>query len=79
MTILVYILSVLLMILVPVVLAALLRRRFVVPWFLFCVGILTFTASQAVHLPFNAWLADLGVLPHADQQWYSVALAPPPG
>jgi len=60
-----YILSILLMILMPVLLAVLLRRRFVVPWFLFCAGILTFTASQVVHLPLNAWLADLGILPHA--------------
>ena len=28
-------------------------------------GILTFIASQVVHLPLNAWLADLGILPHA--------------
>jgi ABC-2 type transport system permease protein len=60
-----YSISILLMILLPVILAALLRRRFVTPWFLFCVGILTFTASQAVHLPLNNWLADLGILPHA--------------
>lgn len=60
-----YTLSILLMIIVPVILAALLRRRFVVPWFLFCAGILTFIASQVVHLPLNAWLADLGILPHA--------------
>ena len=67
-----YIISILLMILIPVLLAALLRRRFVTPWFLFCAGILTFTASQAVHLPLNAWLANLGILPHAGQ------VTPPP-
>ncbi len=63
-----YILSIALMILLPVLFAALLRRRFVTPWLLFCVGILTFTASQVVHLPLNAWLADLGVLPHAGRE-----------
>jgi ABC-2 type transport system permease protein len=63
-----YILSIALMILLPVLFAALLRRRFVTPWMLFCVGILTFTASQVVHLPLNAWLADLGILPHAGRQ-----------
>jgi ABC-2 type transport system permease protein len=60
-----YTISILLMILLPIFLAALLRRRFVTPWFLFCAGILTFTASQVVHLPLNAWLANLGILPHA--------------
>jgi ABC-2 type transport system permease protein len=63
-----YTLSILLMILLPIFLAALLRRRFVTPWFLFCAGILTFTASQVVHLPLNAWLADLGLLPHAGSE-----------
>ena len=58
-----YTLSVLLMIALPVVLAALLRRRFAVPWLLFFVGVLTFTASQVVHFPLNSWLGDLGVLP----------------
>jgi uncharacterized membrane protein YhfC len=65
MLIFLYVLSILLMILLPILLAALLRRRFVIPWFLFCAGILTFIASQVVHLPLNAWLADLGILPQA--------------
>jgi uncharacterized membrane protein YhfC/ABC-type transport system involved in multi-copper enzyme maturation permease subunit len=68
MLILFYTITILLMILLPILLAALLRRRFVVPWFLFCAGILTFTASQVVHLPLNAWLADLGLLPHAGSE-----------
>jgi ABC-2 type transport system permease protein len=63
-----YVLSILLMILLPIFLAALLRRRFITPWFLFCAGILTFTASQVVHLPLNAWLADLGLLPQAGRE-----------
>ena len=56
-------LSVLLMILLPVALAAGLRRRVAVPWLLFCAGILTFTVSQLVHFPLNDWLADIGLLP----------------
>jgi ABC-2 type transport system permease protein len=63
-----YILSIVLMILLPVLFAASLRRRFVTPWLLFCVGILTFIASQVVHLPLNDWLADLGILPQAGQE-----------
>ena len=62
MTILFYILSVLSMIALPIALAVALRRRGRAPWWLFCVGIATFAASQAVHLPLNNWLGDLGVL-----------------
>lgn len=58
-----YSLSALLMILIPVVLAVFLRRKYRVPWLLFVVGSLTFIGSQAVHLPLNNWLADIGVLP----------------
>ncbi len=63
MIVLAYSVSVLLMILTPVLLAVLLRRRFSVPWFLFLVGAATFIGSQIVHLPLNEWLADVGLLP----------------
>lgn len=62
MTIPFYSLSVLLMIALPIALAIALRRRARAPWWLFCVGMATFAASQAVHLPLNDWLGDLGVL-----------------
>ena len=65
MLVITYTVSIILMILAPVVLSVILRRRFVTPWFLFGVGILTFTASQVVHLPLNNWLASLGILPQA--------------
>jgi ABC-2 type transport system permease protein len=55
--------SILLMILLPVVLAAGLRRIAQPAWILFGVGCLTFTLSQVVHLPLNNWLASVGVLP----------------
>jgi ABC-2 type transport system permease protein len=58
-----YTLSVATMILVPVVLAIVMRRHFVVPWWLFCVGIATFTGAQIVHIPLNSWLTDVGLLP----------------
>lgn len=58
-----YILSVTLMILLPVGLAAWLRRVSVTPWLLFSLGALTFALSQAVHLPLNEALAKLGWLP----------------
>ena len=56
-------LSVILMIVAPVFLAAWLRRRSPVPWLLFCAGMLTFAASQAVHLPLNEFLSDIGWMP----------------
>jgi ABC-2 type transport system permease protein len=55
--------SVFLMIIVPVLLATGLRRISSAPWLLFGVGSLTFVLSQVIHLPLNAWLADIGLLP----------------
>jgi ABC-2 type transport system permease protein len=55
--------SILLMILLPVLLAAGLRRLAQPAWILFGVGCLTFTLSQVVHLPLNNWLASVGLLP----------------
>jgi ABC-2 type transport system permease protein len=60
-----YSLSILLMVLVPVGLAVLLRRRFRVALVLFVVGSLTFIGSQVVHIPLNNWLSDIGLLPEA--------------
>ena len=60
--ILTYTLSILLMVSIPVGLAVWLRRRFPSPWLLFCLGALTFVLSQAVHIPLNNWLADIGWL-----------------
>ncbi|MCA9945663.1 MAG: YhfC family intramembrane metalloprotease [Anaerolineales bacterium] len=54
--------AILLMILIPLGLAIWLRRRFRVPWLLFCVGMLTFVGSQAYHIPLNNWLTKLGVI-----------------
>ena len=63
MFILTYTVSILLMLLLPVALAILLRRRCRAPWLLFIAGALTFAGSQAVHLPLNHWLSEIGVLP----------------
>jgi ABC-2 type transport system permease protein len=63
MTAWIYGLSILLMILLPVFLAAGLRRLAQPAWILFGVGCLTFTLSQVVHLPLNNWLASIGLLP----------------
>ncbi|NJN53857.1 MAG: YhfC family intramembrane metalloprotease [Anaerolineae bacterium] len=62
MTLFVYSLSILAMILLPVLLAVWLRRRYVVAWFLFCVGLAAFVLSQLYHLPLNEWLADVGLI-----------------
>jgi ABC-2 type transport system permease protein len=58
-----YSISILSMLLLPVLLGVLLRRQYRVYWILFVVGTLTFLGSQAVHLPLNSWLVDIGVLP----------------
>lgn len=58
-----YSLSVVLMLLLPIGLLVLLRRRFRPPLILFVVGAATFAGSQLVHLPLNNWLADIGLLP----------------
>jgi ABC-2 type transport system permease protein len=58
-----YTISIVAMILIPVALAAGLRRVTLAAWLLFSIGSLTFIVSQAVHLPLNEWLADLGWLP----------------
>lgn len=58
-----YSISILSMLLLPIILAVLLRRHYRVFWILFVVGTLTFLGSQAVHLPLNSWLADIGLLP----------------
>lgn len=50
------------MLLLPVALAILLRRRYVVPWYLFCVGMATFVGSQIFHIPLNEWLANIGLI-----------------
>jgi ABC-2 type transport system permease protein len=58
-----YTISIILMILIPVLLAAGLRRTASTPWLLFALGSLTFILSQVIHLPLNNWLADIGLLP----------------
>ena len=62
MTIFLFTTAVLLMILLPLGLAIWLRRRFAVPWLLFCVGMLTFVGSQTYHIPLNNWLGNLGLI-----------------
>jgi len=63
MTQLAYVLSILGMVLLPIVLAVILRRHYRVFWILFVAGTLTFIGSQVVHLPLNSWLGDIGLLP----------------
>ena len=53
----------LLILILPVLLAIRLRRRYTVPWLYFCVGILTFLGAQVVHLPLNELLSSIGLLP----------------
>ena len=62
-----YTLSIIGMVLLPIILAILLRRHYHVYWILFIVGTLTFLFSQAIHLPLNNWLVSMGVLPDNPQ------------
>jgi ABC-2 type transport system permease protein len=62
-----YSLSILAMLLIPVILAVLLRRKFKVPWLLFAVGTLTFIGSQVVHIPLNNALMSLNLLPESGE------------
>jgi ABC-2 type transport system permease protein len=57
-----YALSVTLMIVVPLLLAVALRRRFRTSWLLWAAGALGFFLSQVYHLPLNNWLAGLGLI-----------------
>jgi ABC-2 type transport system permease protein len=50
------------MILLPLILAIAWRRRYMVPWWLFCTGMLTFVMSQLYHFPLNDWLTELGLI-----------------
>jgi ABC-2 type transport system permease protein len=77
MTAWVYGFSILLMILLPVLLAAGLRRIARPAWILFGIGCLTFTLSQVIHIPFNNWLSAIGVLPgtaHSEPPLFQTAL-----
>lgn len=56
------VLSMLGSIVLPIGLGILARRRLAAPWWLFCVGSVTFVVSQIYHLPLNNWLTRLGVL-----------------
>lgn len=63
MTVFFFCLSIALMILLPLALAVIWRRRRGASWGLFLLGALTFGGAQAVHLPVNHWLGKVGVLP----------------
>lgn len=55
--------TVLSMILIPVILAAVFHRRYHAPWILFATGTITFLGSQIVHFPLNSFLTSLHMLP----------------
>ncbi len=63
MTIAFLVLTLAIMLVLAPALAWLLRRRHAAPWWLFFVGAASFAGAQAVHLPLNRWLAEVGLLP----------------
>jgi len=68
-----YIITIALSILIPLILAILLRRRFRVSWLLFGVGALTFIGSQVVHIPLNNLLGKIGILPSGTESSWMMA------
>ena len=64
--------TIIVIVLLPISLAIVLRRRSRVPWQYFCVGVLTFIGAQLIHLPLNRLLEALGILP--DEAVTGVAL-----
>ncbi len=51
-----------LLVAIPIALAIFWRRRYAVPWWLFCLGIATFAGSQLLHLPLNNWFERLDLI-----------------
>ena len=49
-------LNALLMIALPLVLGVYLYRRLGAEWRIFAIGVVTFVASQVIHIPFNIWV-----------------------
>jgi ABC-2 type transport system permease protein len=62
MTIFLYTLAITITILLPLILAILYRRRFIVPWWFFLIGVVTFIGAQVIHIPLNNWLTELGMI-----------------
>ena len=54
---------VILIILLPITLAIVTRRKWGAPWIFFCAGMLTFVAAQIIHIPLNRLLVEVGILP----------------
>ena len=70
-----YLLNVLGMILLPILLAFYVTRRFGLPWKLLLAGALTFIASQVLHIPLVYGLTALfqnGVLPAIPSAWVAI-------
>ena len=71
-----YVVSILLIMALPIAAASLLRRRRRgTPWYLFLVGAATFAVSQAVHIPLNNWLSDIGWLSTSAPLWQTALIA----
>ena len=67
-------LVVLLIILLPVGLAVVTRRKWRTPWIYFCAGMLTFTAAQLIHIPLNRLLVEVGILPETLPEGSSIVV-----
>src|SRR4030095_15995572 len=70
-----YLINALAMVVLPIVLAFFVTRKFSLPWKLIFAGGLTFIASQVLHIPFLRWLTFLfqsGALPSVPAAWKSL-------
>jgi uncharacterized membrane protein YhfC len=63
-----------LMILMPIIVAIVIRRRTGAPWRLFLIGAVTFVASQVLHIPFNAVVLRSGLIPTDTTVWSSLII-----
>jgi uncharacterized membrane protein YhfC len=68
------ILNFFLMLLLPVLLARFLHKRYKVGWALFGVGATTFVASQIGHIPFNLLVQNAGWLPNDLSSWWGLGI-----
>jgi uncharacterized membrane protein YhfC len=63
-----------LMVLIPVIVAVVIRRRTAAPWRFFFIGAVTFILSQVFHIPFNWLVQRSGLLPSDLEPWANLLL-----
>jgi uncharacterized membrane protein YhfC len=67
-------LNYILMIVLPLLVAAVIRRRTRAPWRFFFIGAVTFVVSQIFHIPFNWLVQRSGLLPSDTNTWANLII-----